>query len=155
MHFGASFNYFDIMAAAKKNYTRLLEPVCQEMGLTRNELDVMLFLHNNPEYDRATDIVTRRGIAKSHVSLSVANLESKGLLVREYDEQDRRIAHLKLTDAAVAIAEHARQKQLQYFSALYEGITEEEFILWRKVTQKVCGNIEKLEGNLTDAEQQG
>ena len=149
MHFGASFNYFDIMAVAKKNYSRLLEPVCQEIGLTRNELDVILFLHNNPEYDRAADIVSRRGIAKSHVSLSVANLENKDLLVRHFDEQDRRIAHLKLTPAAAAIAENARQKQLQYFSALYEGITEEEFLLWRKITEKVCGNIENLNKTLT------
>ena len=150
MHFGAGFNYFDIMAAAKKNYGRLLEPICRQWDLTRNELDVMLFLHNNPEFDRAADIVSRRGIAKSHVSMSAASLESKGLLIREFDEHDRRIAHLKLTDTAVRIADEARQKQLKYFSALYEGITEEEFLLWKKITEKVCGNIENLNKTLTN-----
>ena len=150
MHFGAAFNYFDVMAAAKKSYSRLLEPVCESWQLTRNELDVMLFLHNNPEFDRAADIVSRRGLAKSHVSLSVTNLEKRELLVRHYDEQDRRIAHLKLTETGAGIAEKARQKQLRFFSTLYEGITEEEFLLWRSVTEKVCGNIETLEKSLSD-----
>ena len=61
------FNYFDTMARAQKGYARLLEPICKKWDLTRNELDVMLFLANNPDYDRAADIVTNRGLAKSHV----------------------------------------------------------------------------------------
>ena len=150
MHFGASFNYFDIMAAAKKNYSRLLDPICQQWGLTRNELDVMLFLYNNPEFDRAADIVSRRGIAKSHVSLSAASLEKNGHLTRICDENDRRTIHLKLTASGTQIAEEARQKQLRYFSVLYEGITEEEFLLWRKITERVCENIENLNTTLTN-----
>ena len=47
------FNYFDTMARAQKGYARLLEPICKKWELTRNELDVMLFLANNPDYDRA------------------------------------------------------------------------------------------------------
>ena len=42
------FNYFDIMAKAQKGYARLLAPICKRHDLTRNELDVRLFLHNNP-----------------------------------------------------------------------------------------------------------
>lgn len=145
MHFGAEFNYFDVMASARKSYAKLLDPVCEEWSLTRNELDVMLFLYNNPEYDRAADIVARRGIAKSHVSLSVANLEEKGLLVRRFDESDRRAAHLELQESGRAIAAQARELQTRYFSALYQGISQEEFEIWRKITQKVRDNIVNLE----------
>ena len=73
------FNYFDTMARAQKGYARLLEPICKKWELTRNELDVMLFLANNPDYDRAVDIVNHRGLAKSHVSMSVTSLENRGL----------------------------------------------------------------------------
>ena len=149
MQIGASLNFFDIMSSAKKNYSYLMDPLCQKMDLTRNELDVLLFLHNNPEYDRAADIVSRRGIAKSHVSMSVANLENKGLLLRQFDENDRRIAHLKLTADALPIAQEARENQIRYFSALYDGITEEEFLLWGKITEKVCSNIENFNKTLT------
>lgn len=145
MHFGAEFNYFDVMASAKKSYSRLLDPICQEWKLTRNELDIMLFLYNNPEYDRAADIVSHRGIAKSHVSLSVASLEEKGLLLRRFSEQDRRTAHLELPEPGRVIAAQAREMQLRYFSALYRGISPEEFEVWKNITQKVWDNVKKIE----------
>ena len=147
MFFDAEVNYFDVMAVAKKHYAKLLDPICKEWELTRNELDILLFLFNNPEYDRAADIVSRRGIAKSHVSLSVASLEEKGLLLRRFDENDRRTAHLELQGAGSVIAAQAREKQLQFFSLLYQGISMEEFDLWRKIQQKVHKNIENFEIN--------
>ena len=143
-------NYFDIMGKAQKSYGRQMEPVCQKWKLTRNELDVLLFLYNNPEFDRAADIVSRRGIAKSHVSLSVTGLEKRGLLTRCFEPADRRTAHLKLTEQGEAIAREGKKVQQSFFAALYGGVTEEEFKLWRKITQKVCGNIENIDNSLTN-----
>lgn len=144
MIFGSEINYFDVMAVAKKHYAKLLEPICKQWELTRNELDILLFLFNNPEYDRAADIVSRRGIAKSHVSMSVAGLEEKGLLIRRFDENDRRTAHLELQASGSAIASQAREKQMQFFSLLYNGISQEEFDLWKKIQTKVYKNIENF-----------
>ena len=45
----AQFTYFDTVARAQKGYARLLEPICKKWDLTRNELDVILFLANNPD----------------------------------------------------------------------------------------------------------
>ena len=46
-------SYFDAMSKAKKEYSRNLEPVCRDFGLTQSELAVLLFLRNNPSLDRA------------------------------------------------------------------------------------------------------
>ncbi len=137
--------YLDTVTQSKKIYARMMEPVCQKWSLTKNEVDVLLFLHNNPQFDRAADIVTRRAIAKSHVSLSVGTLEAKGLLRREFSEADRRTAHLKLTDYGREVAREARKVQTAFFNTLYRGITDEEMLLWRKITQKVSANIENFE----------
>ena len=145
MQYASGIHYFDTMATAKKHYRKLLDPICKQWELTRNELDILLFLYNNPEYDRAADIVSHRGIAKSHVSMSVASLEEKGLLIRRFDENDRRTAHLELQGAGSVVAAQAREKQLQFFSLLYQGISKEEFDLWRKIQQKVHKNIENFE----------
>ena len=147
MHLSTEFDYFEAMASAKRSYSRLMEPICQKWELTRNELDILLFLYNNPEYDRAADIVSHRGIAKSHVSMSVASLEEKGLLLRRFDENDRRAAHLELQGSGSVIAAQAKEKQVQFFSLLYQGISKEEFDLWRKIQQKVHKNIENFEIN--------
>ena len=149
MHINASINYFDILGIAKKTYGKLLTPLCRAYDLTRNELDVLLFLHNNPQYDRAADIVAHRGMAKSHVSLSVTSLEERGFLLRRFDDADRRIAHLSLTEQGLGIAREARQVQTQYFSGLYEGISPEEFQLWGRITEKVCENIRNFDKTLS------
>ena len=139
------YNYFDIMARAQKGYSRLLDPICKKHDLTRNELDVMLFLANNPEFDRAVDIVNNRGLSKSHVSLSIGGLEGKKLLVRQEDPQDRRTIRLKLTQQGVEIADVGRRTQQRFFSYLHQGVTREQIEMMLDFSRKVAENIKNIE----------
>ena len=141
----ARFNYFDTMARAQKGYARLLEPICKKWDLTRNELDVLLFLANNPDFDRAVDIVNHRGLAKSHVSMSVASLENRGLLARQPDPTDRRTVHLRLTDKAGEITDVGCRVQKQFMDYLHQGVTEEQMALMRLFAERVYENIKNIE----------
>lgn len=145
MMFDSGARCFDLMGKARKSYSRALEPVCRKWNLTRNALDVLLFLINNPEYDRAVDIVTRRGIAKSHVSLSVMDLERRGLLTRRSGQGDRRMAHLMLTEAGTAVAREGQAAQERYFKALCRGISQTELEQWRHIMETICANLDQLE----------
>lgn len=57
--------------AVKTLYSEFVSPVCAKYGLTRIELDILLFLANNTRYDTATDIVEVRFLAKSQVSAAI------------------------------------------------------------------------------------
>lgn len=138
-------SYFDAMSKAKKEYSRSLEPVCRDFGLTQNELAVLLFLRNNPGLDRAADIVSCRGIAKSHVSLAVTSLEAREMLSRRYDPADRRACHLVLTEKGSEIAEAGAALQRQFFEALYAGISLDERVQMRAITRKIMDNIAALD----------
>ena len=72
------FAFFETALRAQKSYSRLMEPVCKKWDLTHNELDVLLFLANNPEQNRAADIVRGRGMSKGHVSLSLRGGRNRG-----------------------------------------------------------------------------
>ena len=135
--------YFDRVGQAKKAYARVLEPIAKKWALTQNELDVVLFLYNNPTLDRAADIVSRRGISKSHVSVSVSSLESRNLLAR-LTGGDRRASHLSLTDAGCAIAREGVQAQHQFYQQLFDGVTEEELAAWESISQKVSQNLQHM-----------
>ena len=139
--------YFDILSQSQKAYSRQLEPVCRKWALTRSEADVLLFLFNNPEYDRAADIVTHRGMAKSHVSMSVASLADRGLLLRQTSPADKRTVRLQLSEPGQAIAAEAREAQQAFFDLLYRDVTQEELALWERITQKVHDNIENINKN--------
>lgn len=57
--------------------------------LSAAEVDVLLFLANNSQFDLAVDIVRVRKMQKSHVSLAVNKLCEKGYIQKK---QMRRIA---------------------------------------------------------------
>ena len=137
-------SYFDIVLLAKREYGQMLEPVCKQHILTRNEVDILLFLYNNPQYDRAVDIVSIRGIAKSHVSLSVGTLEEKDLLCRKEHPSDRRTIRLELTRKGQQIALEAHTLQENFFQSIHQGITPEEMEVWQRVRDKIANNIRNL-----------
>lgn len=134
----------DTIQVAQKKYSQMLEPLCRQWQITKTELDILLFLANNPTLDRSADIVSIRRIAKSHVSLSVGNLEQRGLLYRVYDPDDRRTAHLKLTEEAGPIVQEGSRIQQLFFSQVFAGLTEEELAFWRSILDRVCLNIQKM-----------
>lgn len=138
-------DYFEVTQRAKKKYAQMMEPICSRWNLTRNELDVLLFLHNNPEYDRAADIVAHRGLVKSHVSLSVGELEIKGLLLRSPAPEDRRAVHLKLTESGHKIADQGREVQKNFFSCIFAGLSHDDIVLWQQMMEQVCRNIDNWE----------
>lgn len=139
-------DYFEMTQRAKKKYAHALQPLCESRDLTKNELDVLVFLFNNPEYDRAADIVAHRGMTKSHVSLSLANLQSRGLVMAREDERDRRAVRLSLSEAGREIAERGRTIQDRFFGAVFEGLSREDLRLWQTMVNRVCDNINNLEG---------
>ena len=140
-----SLRYLDTVQSSRKKYASMLEPVCRQYDLTRNELDILLFLANNPDYDRAADIVAVRRIAKSHVSLAVTNLEHRGLLLRQMEADDRRTSHLKLTEEALPIIRAGQHLQKRFFTGIFAGLTREELEQWGAVMDKICCNIELLD----------
>ena len=139
--------YLEVMQDMQKNYARQLEPVCRQWKVTGNELTVLLFLSNNPGYDRAADLVERRGMTKSHVSLSVGTLEHRGLLHRRSEDRDRRQIPLELTEAGWEIARCGQAVQKQFFSAAFQGITRQELEDWYGILQRMWENMQAMQDN--------
>ena len=132
--------FWDGQAASKALYSACVETVCREYGLTRAELDILLFLANNPEFDTATDIVERRCISKAHVSQSIKALEGRGYLERRYAGDNRRTIHLRLLEASAAAVEEGQCAQQKCFSMLFEGFGDEDREQLRNLLQRVAAN---------------
>ncbi len=76
-------------------------------------MDILLFLHNNPELCTASDICRYRALAKSNVSAAVERLRSRGVLTVSPAPGNRRQRLLGFTDEgctmAAALAEIQRR----------------------------------------------
>lgn len=142
-------DFFTDLAKARKAYYQVLEPVCRKWQLTHNELDLILFLYNNPGLNRTADVVSFRGLTKSHVSLSAAHLEETGLLVKRQDPSDRRTVRLELTDAALVPAREGSGIQQKFVEMVYEGIPAADVAVYKSVFSQIIAKLAdmaKLEG---------
>lgn len=109
-----------------KLYNSLFTPILEKYRLTQLEMDILLFLANNPPFDTARDIVDKRHLAKSHVSAGVESLAGRGLLERSRQRGNRKTIHLRLTQQAAPIVEEGRAVQQQYGRILLEGFSAQE-----------------------------
>ena len=135
------FAFFETALRAQKSYSRLMEPVCKKWDLTHNELDVLLFLANNPALDTATDIVEKRRLTKSHVSLAVNALVHKGYLSRTFQENNRKTVHLVLCGSASPIVSEGRNAQKAFAEILLKDFSEEDARLLHRLLARMDRNI--------------
>ena len=115
-----------IRSALKRCYAHEMAGVLSRWQLTGMELDVLLFLGNNPDCDTASDMVQLRQLTKSHVSKAVERLTALGLVLQQRDEMNRRRIHLKLAEAAEPILRDGREAQKRFVEALTRGLSDED-----------------------------
>lgn len=129
-----------IRPAMKRRYAREMGPVLDKWQLNSMELDVLLFLGNNPGYDTASDMVQLRQLTKSHVSKAVETLTAKGLLAQERDQANRRRVHLLLLPAAQPILEAGQQAQQRFLDALTRGFSPEDMTAMQRMLETIARN---------------
>ena len=125
----------------KKMYEKMFYQLTEELQLTQNEIDVLLFLNNNSPLDTARDIARYRAMSKSMISKSVDSLYRKGFLSYETDETDKRCIHLKIEPVAMPIVKKLHEVQKQFFDILTSNISEEEYKVMETVLNKMYENI--------------
>lgn len=131
----------DLRQALMRAYDHCLAPVQEASGLNRTELDVLLFLANNPAYDTAADMVRRRGLSKSHVSATVERLVQRGLLTRGADPADRRTVHLSPTPAAQKAIAQGRAAQEEIGRLMLRGVSTEDQAAFSRVLTQMLDNL--------------
>lgn len=135
---------FDILSMRYKGFRIYQDMFSQALGkyqMTQMEMDILLFLANNPQYDTASQIVEVRQLTKSHVSASVEQLVQKGLLMRTYEQGNRKVIHLKLMPKAREIVEDGRKCQRSFAELLSEGISPEKLEIAGEVMGQMMKNM--------------
>lgn len=124
-------------------YERATSQVLEKTGLSQLELDILAFLHNNPEMDTASHIIEYRMLPKANVSQAVDSLTRKGLVVSRRDDSDRRRFHLTPTEAAAPIIEKVLDAQRVFRDLMFADFSESERALYNSMTMRISENAKK------------
>ena len=131
------------LAKTAKLYELKLQPVMQKYDLLKIEIDVLMFLYNNPQFDKASDIVKIRGIAKSHVSKAIDLLYKKGLVDIIQDKMDKRIHHLIILNKANQIIKEGQRCQKEFYDVFFKNMSVEEIELIKSFFHKMNENVKE------------
>jgi MarR family transcriptional regulator for hemolysin len=135
----------------RKLYEKYMQEICDKHNMSKMELDILLFLYHNPQFDTAKDMVEYRFLTKSHVSTALDHLKERRLISTNKGEKDRRKVHLKILPAAYPIIEDAIDRQEMLKALLSENFTETEKetidALLNKFLRNVQNVLDSLEKN--------
>lgn len=104
-------------------YMSLFEELQTCYGMTQMEINLLLYLANNPQIDTAAQLVKNGKLSKSQVSTAVDHLVQEEYLQRRLE--GRRV-HLQLMPAALVVVEEGRRRQRAFGDAVLRGISPEE-----------------------------
>ena len=125
----------------KKYHAARFEAVSVQYGLNQLEIDILLFLHNNPDCRTASDICRYRGLAKSNVSAAVERLRARGVLTVSPAPDNRRQRLLGFTDEGCTMAAALAEIQRRSIEPLFAGFTLEEQQALQDYLRRMDANI--------------
>lgn len=138
-----AFNYTRLLQFFQqfgKFYTYQFSPFLARTGLSMREVNVLLFLANNPSYDTARDVTEFRGLSKSQVSQAVDLLAAGHILLRTPDSADRRVIHLSITEYGAPLARECQAIQSACGARLLAGLSPAEKTQFHAFLQTILDN---------------
>ena len=141
----------DLVVAVQKSgrvYNRMMKETARQCGITKPAMDILLFLHNNPEYNKASDVSERRFLAKSYVSRAVDLLQKEGYLQVDMDPQDRRVLRLTPLEKADDIIAQGMETQERFSKWLYKNVSTEEMEEMHRIYSKIMVNLDEMQRSL-------
>ena len=96
-----------------------------EFGVTLSEWRILALLGQQTTMI-STDISLRTKMDKAKVSRAVQKLDSQGYLIRQRDEHDHRVSHLRLTETGTALYNAIIPKAQEWEGGLVDTLTSEE-----------------------------
>lgn len=136
-----ALNIWERQIPVKAVYADCVEWVCKKYGLARSELDILMFLANNPEYNTAADIVEIKHMTKSHVSTSVQNLEKNGYITKYRSPGNQKTIHLSLCERSKEVISDGKKALEAFGEILFGGMTKEETAEFWHLVERMQKNM--------------
>jgi DNA-binding MarR family transcriptional regulator len=114
-----------------------------DFGLRVGDHEVLANLATAPGITQQ-ELAARCFVTKSGVSMLLAQMEARALVVREADAGDARVKRLFLTTTGMAMAQCTLAIQAEVVGAMAEGSSDEDLATVAALMQRVSARLEAL-----------
>ena len=127
----------------RRYYENSFQDLLEKFGLTRLEAVILIFLHNNPDFNTARDIVELRGLSKSNVSTALEALRLRQFLTVRPDPDSRRVRRIFLREEKRDVVEALARRQTETLDRLTEGFSREDLEMMQQFLDRMEENIKR------------
>lgn len=113
----------------------------EETELNLMEIEIIIFLYENPRNNTFTEIMKSKGYAKSYVSKAISNLVEKQYITKQGIEQNKKIYKLFLLDKSKKIVDEYMKCVDAFRKDAFVDISDEELEIFEKVMKKISDNL--------------
>ena len=125
----------------RRYYENSFQDLLEKFGLTRLEAVILIFLHNNPDFNTARDIVELRGLSKSNVSTALEALRLRQYRTVRPDPDSRRVRRIFLREEKRDVVEALARRQQETLGRLTDGFSPEELAEMQRFLDRMEENI--------------
>lgn len=134
---------------AANQYDAVEDEKLRELGLSGPRWGLLLRLMGEEQLHGKTDVSPTYlsrclQVSKNTVSALLGSLEEQGLIERSLDPTDRRVFHIRLTEAGRAIVRDTAPEHIAFLNHLAAGLSAEE-------RSQLAALLEKLHASLQAA----
>lgn len=133
----------------KKIYDLKCAEIMGKYSLRRTDMDVLWLIYISGN-DKTANAIAEAGMSKSNVSKSVENLKRNNLISLEADDADRRYIHMHLKTSAYDIVNEIAKIRTEISGELFDGISDKDKELFKKIRNNIEDNIDKKYGMQKD-----
>lgn len=116
-------------------------------NLSSAEGNILLHLLAHNHEMRQEHLVEQLDISKPAVSRALDSLESKGYVIRQQDQVDRRACNIFLTDQARAVGPAVEQIYNQIYSLAVQGISAQELDQFVRLFGRMSENLARRQSS--------
>ena len=132
----------------RKVYAKTFTQLFGNEDLSPNEINILLFLSNNPSIDTSKQLVYFLDVSKGLICRSIDSLVKKGYVISEPDIKDRRIQRLKLSSNADPVIEQLSEVNRYIDTVVLEAVSKEEIERTKVTLEKILNKFNMiLEGD--------
>ena len=115
--------------------------ICRGEFFVMNLISSYCVKNKNEKGITVTKIANMLFYGKANMSKLLRNMESKGYITRIFDDDDRRVVYIRLTDEGDSIIKNARKKSAEKFYRIFEKMGEKDFNEYLSLSKKLYSII--------------
>ena len=137
-------NMISVASSIKSYHDKKCDELASKYGLTNLEVNILIFLDNNPAHNTAKEICLVSNLSKSSVSEAVDSLTKKGFIRGEQDKSDRRYIHLIIENRASSLLKDSNNMREELQSILLKGFSKDELAKVDEFFNRIIENAKDI-----------